>query len=60
MNMQAYADYLVDWLEAERRDFYHMDGYVLGVSGGVDSAVVAHLLARSDAPVSAAWQVKAS
>ena len=51
MNMQAYADYLVDWLEAERRDFYHMDGYVLGVSGGVDSAVVAHLLARSGAPV---------
>lgn len=51
MNIQAYADYLVEWLEAERRDFYRMDGYVLGVSGGVDSAVVAHLLARTGAPV---------
>lgn len=51
MKMQAYADYLVQWLEAERRDFYGMDGYVLGVSGGVDSAVAAHLLARTGAPV---------
>ncbi|MDO5090307.1 MAG: NAD(+) synthase [Cardiobacteriaceae bacterium] len=51
MNIQTYADYLVDWLETERRDFYQMDGYVLGVSGGVDSAVAAHLLARTGAPV---------
>ena len=49
--MKAYAQYLCTWLEAERREFYHMDGYVLGVSGGVDSAVVAHLLARTGAPV---------
>lgn len=49
--MRAYADYLVAWLEAERRGFYAMDGYVLGVSGGVDSAVAAHLLARTGAPV---------
>lgn len=51
MNMPAYADYLIEWLETERRDFYRMDGYVLGVSGGVDSAVAAHLLARTGAPV---------
>ncbi|UJF24337.1 NAD(+) synthase [Suttonella sp. R2A3] len=51
MDVAKYVDYLVDWLERERRDFYKMDGYVLGVSGGVDSAVVAHLLAKTGAPV---------
>lgn len=50
-DMRVYADYLVQWLERERQEFYRLDGYVLGVSGGVDSAVVAHLLARTGAPV---------
>lgn len=53
MDLERYARYLVDWLEIQRKEFYKMDGYVLGVSGGVDSAVVAHLLARTGAPVRA-------
>lgn len=52
-DMQVYADYLVGWLEQQRQTFYQMDEYVIGVSGGVDSAVVAHLLARTGAPVKA-------
>ena len=41
MNLTAYIDYLIAWLEEQRRDLYHLDGYTLGVSGGVDSAVCA-------------------
>lgn len=53
MNLTAYIDYLVAWLEDQRRDLYHLDGYTLGVSGGVDSAVCAHLVARTGRPVHA-------
>ena len=53
MNAAKYADELVEWLEKERQEFYKMDGYVLGVSGGIDSAVVAFLLAKTGAPVTA-------
>ena len=53
MNAAKYADELVAWLEKERQEFYKMDGYVLGVSGGIDSAVVAFLLAKTGAPVTA-------
>lgn len=52
-NLTAYIDYLVQWLEVQRTDLYHLDGYALGVSGGIDSAVCAHLLARTGAPVQA-------
>lgn len=47
--MQKYADYLVQWLEAQRAD-YSARGYVVGISGGIDSAVVAHLLSRTASP----------
>lgn len=50
MNWLKYADYVCEWLEEQRRELYAMDGYVLGLSGGVDSAVCAYLLARIDAP----------
>lgn len=50
-DVAAYADYLVTWLEQQRRDNYACDGYTLGISGGIDSAVVSHLLTRSGAPV---------
>lgn len=50
-NVVAYADYLVTWLEQQRRDNYACAGYTIGISGGIDSAVVSHLLSRSGAPV---------
>lgn len=53
MNMNQYADYLVGWLEEQRSELYQMDGYVLGVSGGIDSAVCLHLLAKTGAPIRA-------
>jgi len=53
MNLSVYIDYLIAWLEEQRRDLYHLDGYTLGVSGGVDSAVCAHLVARTGRPVHA-------
>ena len=53
MDLTAYIDYLVAWLEDQRRDLYHLDGYTLGVSGGVDSAVCAHLVSRTGRPVHA-------
>ncbi len=46
-----YADYLVSWLEQQRREFYAADGYTVGISGGIDSAVVTFLLARCGVPV---------
>ena len=53
MNLTNYTDYLIGWLETRRQELYNMDGYALGVSGGVDSAVCAHLLARTGRPVHA-------
>ena len=50
--VSVYADYLVSWLEDKRKNYYQYEGYVLGVSGGIDSAVVAGLLAKTQAPVS--------
>ncbi|WP_044469587.1 NAD(+) synthase [Mannheimia massilioguelmaensis] len=53
MKTAAYVDYLVAWLENQRTELYGMDGYTLGVSGGIDSAVCLHLLARTNAPIQA-------
>ena len=50
-NIATYADYLVTWLEQQRRENYRADAHTIGISGGIDSAVVAFLLARSRAPV---------
>lgn len=50
MNLTAYSEYLVKWLESQL-EFYGAKGYVIGISGGIDSAVVTHLLAKSGKPV---------
>lgn len=51
MKIEEYADYLVAWLEQQRCNFYQLDGYVLGLSGGIDSAVCLGLLAKTKAPL---------
>lgn len=48
--MKTYLPYLVQWLEQQRLE-YGAKGYVVGISGGIDSAVVAHLLTRTGSPV---------
>ncbi|MCI7480660.1 NAD(+) synthase [[Pasteurella] aerogenes] len=48
--MENYLNYLVQWLEVQRQE-YGAKGYVVGISGGIDSAVVTHLLMRCNAPV---------
>ncbi len=50
-NVAGYADYLVNWLEKQRIENYKADGYTIGISGGIDSAVVACLLAKTGANV---------
>ncbi len=44
--MKKYIDYLTQWLSGELA-YRGADNFVFGISGGVDSAVVAGLLARS-------------
>ncbi len=50
MQYAAVIDHITDWL----RDYCHsagMDGFVVGVSGGIDSAVTSALCARTGLPV---------
>lgn len=42
-----YVDYLIQWLHDER-DARKLGGYIVGLSGGIDSAVVSFLLAKTD------------
>ncbi|MGI6377670.1 NAD(+) synthase [bacterium] len=46
MELKEYLDYLVDFLKDYLKKA-NADGYVLGVSGGVDSAVCAQLIKRA-------------
>lgn len=48
--MKQYLDYLIQWVE-QQRQAYNATGYVVGISGGIDSAVVSHLLMRTGSPV---------
>lgn len=48
--MEKYVNYLVHWLN-EQRENYGAQGFVVGISGGIDSAVVTHLLTQCNAPV---------
>ncbi len=45
--MANYVDHLVEWLH-EEKSARNLDGFVFGLSGGVDSAVVSFLLAKAD------------
>ncbi|MGL4624646.1 MAG: NAD(+) synthase [Culicoidibacterales bacterium] len=46
MDLQAYIDYLVTWLQ-ETVAKTGTKGLIVGVSGGIDSALVAHLIKRA-------------
>lgn len=46
MKLEKYLDYLVSWLQ-EQVKLTNTKGLIVGVSGGVDSAVVAALIKRS-------------
>lgn len=49
MNVSGVIDHIVDWLETYRVQS-KTNGFVVGVSGGIDSAVTAALCARTGAP----------
>ncbi len=46
MELKEYLDYLVDWLK-EQLIVTNAKGYILGVSGGIDSALVAALITKA-------------
>lgn len=46
MNSKAIADYIVNWLKTYAEDA-GVNGFVVGVSGGIDSAVTSSLAART-------------
>src|SRR5690606_18806331 len=46
MQTEKVADYIVDWLKTYAKNA-GVKGFVLGISGGVDSAVVSTLCART-------------
>ncbi len=50
MQTEKVIDYIVDWL-AEYSNNAGTNGFVVGVSGGIDSAVTSSLVARTDLPV---------
>lgn len=49
MNTKAVADYISNWLKEYAQSAYSK-GFVVGVSGGIDSAVTSTLAARSGLP----------
>ncbi|PPE05227.1 NH(3)-dependent NAD(+) synthetase [Williamsoniiplasma lucivorax] len=46
MKLEKYLDYLVEWIRQAVKEA-HADGVIVGVSGGIDSAVVAHLAKKA-------------
>lgn len=44
--MERYIDYLVEWLQNKVKES-HTKGLIVGVSGGIDSAVVANLIKKA-------------
>mgnify|MGYP003625565896 CR=1 FL=1 len=49
MNTQEKVDYIINWIEMYRRD-NNIESLVVGVSGGIDSAVVSTLCGLTGAP----------
>lgn len=50
MNTEAVINHIVDWLGAYSQESA-TDGFVVGISGGIDSAVTSSLVARTGFPV---------
>ena len=50
MNAKKVVDYIVDWLKSYAINA-HVNGFVIGVSGGIDSAVASTLCAKTGFPV---------
>ncbi|MDX1783990.1 MAG: NAD(+) synthase, partial [Aequorivita vladivostokensis] len=46
MQTEKVIDYIVDWLKSYATNA-KMDGFVLGISGGIDSAVTSALCAKT-------------
>lgn len=46
MTIEEKVDFLVNWLQEKVKDA-KMDGVLVGISGGIDSAVVTHLIKRA-------------
>lgn len=49
-NAAAITDYIVKWLQDYAKNA-HVKGFVIGISGGIDSAVVSALCARTTLPL---------
>jgi len=49
MNTQEKIDYIIEWLKSQLK-LSGMKGFVVGVSGGIDSAVVSTLCAKTGMP----------
>ncbi|APC97347.1 NAD(+) synthase [Francisella frigiditurris] len=52
LNIKEYTEKLVNWLKKSCEN-YPAEGFVIGISGGIDSAVCASLLAKTSLPVTA-------
>ena len=50
MNKKKVAEYIIQWL-SNYANSANIKGFVVGISGGIDSAVTASLCARTDLPV---------
>ena len=50
MNVKKVADHIIDWLRNYAMNA-GVEGFVVGVSGGVDSAVTSTLCAKTGLPV---------
>lgn len=49
MQTEKTAEYIIDWLKSYAIDA-HMDGFIVGISGGIDSAVTSALCASTGMP----------
>lgn len=50
MNAEKVVDYIVSWLK-DYAEKSHVNGFVIGISGGIDSAVTSTLCAKTGLPI---------